>query len=162
MKRHVWTHTNIWKFPVEVFANMINAFNQQSVSLIALWLSSEWLDCLSLPWFTVQRYGIPMWARLCQWNKELAVFKSTDTLCYGAKCKPLWVKYYVQNAETCSKYRCYAQNTEMLIYIMLKSRNVHACSNSNFAIIHRAQDNSWTTENFWLIVLYVWPLVHVL
>jgi len=25
-------------------------------------------------------------------------------------------------------------------------------------IIHRAQDNSWTTDNFWSTVLYVWPL----
>jgi len=54
-----------------------------------------------------------------------------------------WVKCYVQNAETlcskyrlnaeipCLKYRWYAQNTEMLIYIMLKSRDIHTYSNSS-------------------------------
>ena len=30
---------------------------------------------------------------------------------------------------SCSQYRHYVQNTEMLIYIMLKRRNVHTCSN---------------------------------
>jgi len=42
---------------------------------------------------------------------------------------------------------------------MLKSRDT--CSNSeleNVAIVHRAQDNSWTADNFQSIVFYVWPL----
>ena len=39
--------------------------------------------------------------------------------------------------------------------IMLKSRDIHMCSNSELVIIHRAQDTSWTTDNFWPIVLYV-------
>jgi len=40
-----------------------------------------------------------------------------------------------------------------LVYNMLKSRDIHTCSNSelhNMVIIHRAQDNSWTTVNFCL------------
>ena len=46
----------------------------------------------------------------------------------------------------------------MLLMYMLKGRNIHTCSNSklyNVGIIHRAQDNSWTTDNSWSIVLYV-------
>jgi len=59
---------------------------------------------------------------------------------------------------SCLKYRWYAQNTEMLIYSMLKSKYIHTCSNSelyNVVITHRAQGNNWTKDNFQLIVLYV-------
>ena len=42
--------------------------------------------------------------------------------------------------------RSYAQ-TEMLISI-IKGRNIHTCSNYNVDIVHRAQDNSWTADNF--------------
>jgi len=48
----------------------------------------------------------------------------------------------------------------LLMYqYMLKGRNIHTCSNSklyNVGIIHRAQHNSWTADNFRsIIVLYV-------
>jgi len=63
------------------------------------------------------------------------------------------------NIETCcwkiSKYRHYDHKCSYQRW------NVHTCNNSllcNVAIIHRAQGNSWTTDNFWSTVLYVWRL----
>jgi len=66
------------------------------------------------------------------------------------------MKCYAQNAETCSKYGRYALNAEMLIHIMLKSRNIPTCSISKLynMAIRRAQEHTRTTNNFPSIVLY--------
>jgi len=39
----------------------------------------------------------------------------------------------------------------------LQYRNGHVAL-QNFTTIHRAQDNSWMTNNFWPIMLYIWSL----
>ena len=68
------------------------------------------------------------------------------------------LKHQVQNIETlCQnimlKTQMVCSDTEMLIYSTLKRRDTYLyipCSNSelNVVIKHRAQDNSWTTDNF--------------
>jgi len=50
-------------------------------------------------------------------------------------------------------YRCCAQSAETLMYAQRQKR-----SKVQNMVIHRAQDNSWTTDNFRSIVLYDWPL----
>jgi len=74
-----------------------------------------------------------------------------------------------KNIETCSdNYRdCmtkhHTQNRDVMLKLqkwsyILCSKNSYkkSCRIQNFTTMHRTQDNSWTTDNFRPIVLYVW------
>ena len=79
------------------------------------------------------------------------------------------MRCYAKNAETsCSKKfrdfipKHHAQNIHIMLkiqkwsYILCSKREVFIhIAIQNFTIIHRAQDNSWTTHNFQPIVLYI-------
>jgi len=54
-------------------------------------------ETLDLQGFKGQRYGIPKWARFCH-RKNL--LKSTNALCYGAKCWNMKM-YWYYCAATC-------------------------------------------------------------
>jgi len=77
-------------------------------------------------------------------------------------CKTL--KHHAQSVDFVPKTSCtkYDAILEMQKYsCFLKCRNIHTRSSSeleNVLIIHRAQDNNWTTDNFQSILFYVVPL----
>jgi len=88
-----------------------------------------------IAWFTGVKSRIPSEQDCVTEIKNL--LRSKTILCYGAKCKAFMSEMLHANAETecskyrlhaevsCLKYRWYDQNTEMLVYIMLKSRDIH-------------------------------------
>ena len=128
--------------PVEGFVTGIKIANWQKLSLIAWSFPSEGLDHLI--------YRDSKWnskvSKICHRNKEPAVLKSTNALCFGARKNQ---KHYEWNV-TPKMLKHHNQNMETLCWsTMLKTlynTYVYRFRTLRCVVILWAHNNSWTTE----------------
>ena len=87
----------------------------------------------------MQKYGIPKEQDCVTKIKNLLYSKSPNTLCYGAKCKTLWVKDAQIHAQNIARdfVPKHAPNLDFVLNVMLKIQTL--CSKYRDAHLYYAQ-----------------------